>query len=101
MPLDRWNNIGGWHNGIYYTFRDDIIWSTGYTIKLNKWKAKQRIKLNIKKVSESSGSISLCRHCNGAGWKNNNNFNLFCYSCFGSGLQDWVSGILAKEIIVI
>lgn len=92
MLLDRWNNIGGWYWGIYYSFHDEICWVTSYTIKLNKWRSKRKRKFNLKKIEECSGGFSLCRHCDGNGWSNNS-FISICNSCGGTGLVDWVSRI--------
>jgi len=86
---------GGWWNGFYYTWNDGMIWSTRYTIKQNKWKAKRRRKENLTKVK--FGEITLCPKCDGYGFINYSFHLDICVHCNGSGLLDWISRIRYKE----
>jgi len=83
---------GGWSKGIYYTWYDGMIWSTRYTIKQNKWKAKRRRKENIEKGK--SGEFLLCPDCDGYGFvRKEFSIHALCRNCNGYGLVDWISRI--------
>jgi len=85
--------MGGWYNGIYYTFFDGIVWFNSYAVKQNWWKSKRRRKENLKKVESLSGEVVICKKCDGYGFPKENLLYSWCEHCSGSGLIDWISRI--------